>query len=254
MKSRVWVAAFLLLPIGALLGAGGGQYTPMGSLPAAHGSLKCFTAPAGSHAWKTDEGSGTTLADSLGSNTATLAGNYTWNGAIAPLTNAIQNTDATGTGNATLIDYDGTTPFTISAWTAIASNSFQTIISDQGSNTQGYAIGYDNSASGMFLWLQGASNFLYITGCSVPNDGSLHMLTATYDGSGTATGSNLYMDGIHCTPTVGGSPVTIPFHTNAVVTTLGLGVNSGKWGNILIIPAALDSTQVSCLHSTPYNY
>lgn len=82
MKIRLWVSAFLLLPLGALLGAGSGQSIPMGALPSTSGLLVSdnFSGSSLSSNWTTLVGSFTVSSGVAGSgdNTATWASTY-WN-------------------------------------------------------------------------------------------------------------------------------------------------------------------------------
>ena len=104
--------------------------------------------------------------------------------------------------------------FTAMAWvkTSRQGNDFLPILTkfDAAAMT-GWAIGLDNSGGGNngptggqlgFFFLASGTPTLGVEAPQVKNDGSWHLVAATYDGSGSANGVKLYIDGLVATNAV----------------------------------------------------
>ena len=106
-------------------------------------------------------------------------------------------------------------PLTALAWfkTTRQEDNFLPILAKIDTSTlTGWAIGLDNndghgnnSATGgqlAFVFVVSGNTTLLVEAPQVKNDGAWHMVAATYDGSGSASGVKLYIDGLLATNAV----------------------------------------------------
>ena len=225
--SGIVLALLLLLQIGGKAGMGGVAGTGGGPSP----FNPCLVS-----AWPMNEGSGLTLHDTSigGTNTATIsgAGAVTWtanlikSGVTSPSWNASGNALATST---TLTNFTGSTPFSVSVW-ANPSPSSSTLFGtlNTGSNFIGWELavksvaGPPAVATDFFLINNYPSNAIDIQTTSTLS--GLNYIVVTYDGSKTAAGSLIYINGFVQTTSINANTLTAS-------TASGLPVRFGARNN-----------------------
>jgi hypothetical protein len=159
-------------------------------------------------AWAMNEGTGLTLHDSStgGTNTAAIntGASVTWtansikSGVTSPVWNGSGDAIASST---TLTNFDGTTPFSISIWINPSNNSDATYIGTlnaPGNVYQGWELGLNFGINPVFYLINSyvGNNYLQVTGNSFSiNPGNLYYVVVTYDGSRTASGVKIYVNG-----------------------------------------------------------
>jgi Concanavalin A-like lectin/glucanases superfamily len=210
--------------------------------------------------WKMDEGSGLILHDSIGSNDATIntGPSVTWtansikSGVTSPVWNASGYALAS---NATPTNFDGTAPFSVAVWFKANAVGGQTLLGNMASASgfKGWSLEIQQTGgnfSPLFILINtSGSNQLGVLASTSYATGGLHYLVATYDGSRTAAGAKLYVDG---------SLVSVSglFDSLTASTASGLPVRFGARDNATnkfngamaydqIFNVALTSTQIS---------
>ena len=152
-----------------------------------------------------DGGSSTTFADSCGtSNTETKqAGTFTWaTNSPLPGSTATFSSTAYATGaNQTQTNFDGTTAFSFSTWVKFSDlSTFRTVLStlDPAASFKGWELGTNTAPVQFNVWLANAigSNALETLGSTVLATNTLYYVVFTYDGSRTAAGAKLYVNGV----------------------------------------------------------
>ena len=152
-----------------------------------------------------DGGSSTTFADSCGtSNTETnQAGTFTWaTNAPLPGSTATFSATAYATGaNQTQTNFDGTTAFSFSTWVKFSNlSTFRTVLStlDPANNFKGWELGTNSPTVQFNVWLSNniGTNALETLGSTVLATNTLYFVVFTYDGSRTAAGAKLYVNGV----------------------------------------------------------
>ncbi len=103
-------------------------------------------------------------------------------------------------GNESLFDIEFNQPFTLSSWintTNSANDDFIIAKEENSGNFRGYYYLIDNGAGGVINCLieSSAANLIQVRGSTVVRDGSWHNVVCAYNGSGTAAGVTLYVDG-----------------------------------------------------------
>jgi hypothetical protein len=187
-----------------------GQYVPSGAVfPHA---LACSP----NSAWPMNEGSGLTLNDTSGhSNTATInsAGSVTWTTPGGGLVGTFPDWTGTGFGLATsttLNNFDGTTPFSVGFWekTDVPSveSAFLSTLNASAGTFQGWEVQKTSTGEVIFFLINtfpsNAIDVLTASGASVDN-GALFYIGVSYDGSKTAAGVKIYINGaVQATSTV----------------------------------------------------
>lgn len=163
-------------------------------------------------------------------------------------------------GNAANLNFDKDDPFTLSIWFKLNTGSKNQRLADKSnSSARGYSffIRSTNRVSFALTSVVTPENQIAINGSTtLVIDGSWHNFTVTYDGSQTAAGTKLYLDGILETPTVLQDNLTTTtqstgnfhFGVRGVDNSLPLDglLNSGAVWN-----KALDAAAVMEVSSTP---
>ena len=160
--------------------------------------------------WKLDESAGTSAADSSGgANTGTLTNGPVWQPTTGGISNGALSFDGVDDyvdiANESNFDFDRTDPFSISAWVYDNKTSgFSYVVTKvlNGTNWPGYRFMLDSTNRKLYGLLVG------VTGGTAGGDaidvrtyaGTLsvnawHHIAMTYDGSATAAGVRLYIDG-----------------------------------------------------------
>ena len=162
--------------------------------------------------WKFDETSGSTASDSSGNgNTGTLNGSPTWapgmdNGALTFVSTINQYVDV---GNAAGLNFERTQPFSIAAWIYVVSPGccpYEHIVTKRDTLTfQGIELDDTLGANAVAANIAGTDS-TNITVESTPGDlsplSTWHHVVMTYDGSSTAAGVKIYVDGVNQTLSV----------------------------------------------------
>ena len=159
--------------------------------------------------YRFDDGNGSTiLEDVFSNNDGTLTNmdeNTDWaaSGALAgaPLQNALAldgTGDFTNSGNIAAVNFDRLDPFTIEAWIQTLGTGLQTVVGMQeeiGGGT-GYRMFLNDSLLRMSFNNTSGTNQLAVNaqGSNI-NDGQWHHIAVTHDGTGTAAGISLFIDG-----------------------------------------------------------
>lgn len=180
-------------------------------------------------AWPMNEGSGLTLHDVSvgGTNTATIntGASVTWqSNAGLPGTTTLWN----GSGfalaaSSTLTNFDGSLPFAVAGWYTFSSAS-ATFIGDLDTSINR---GWELQESGSNLYFNLFNSFpsptLQVHTTSTVS-AALHYAAITYDGSRSAAGVHIYIDGSNVT-------ITSVFDTLAGTTATGLPARFGARDN-----------------------
>lgn len=214
--------------------------------------------------WKMNEGTGTVAHDSSPSTNDLTITNGGWSGAVSPLTNMVT---LSGTGNMesannTNQNFDFNQPFSVSAWFEITTTSVeQTLVGhlDTASNFRGWELdlnGFASPASLTFLLISTyPSNLINVLLTGISN-AVLYNVVVTYDGSATAAGVKVYLNGVlHATSVVND---TLSATTqNSIPIFLGArndGTNklTGEIGPTYIWDRVLTSSEAASVFSNPY--
>ena len=229
--------------------------------------------------WKLDEASGTSAADSSGNgNTATVTPNATGFWVAGKINNAgnfngtTQYVDAANPSN---FNFERTQPFTLAAWVNRTSTTGEDdIIAKMGPSTVtwvGYSLFFDNNgttttcngvgctsncvAVSINSTLVSSDEACVVAKTTPAGTGAWHHIVATYDGSSTAAGIKIYVDGSAQTTTA--SPDTL---TASILTATDLKIGTdipgqsdefvGKLDDVRVYNRVLSAAEVTQL----YNY
>jgi hypothetical protein len=237
--------------------------------PGVYGSASSGPTPV--EQWLMNEGSGQTFLTSSSSGDNLIGSNITWAAVagfpgLVPVFNG-SNTSATG-ANQTNTNFTGTTPFSVSLWALInaftapsgagGAGTFVTTL--QGGNFTGWEVSINGTGStptnGAFTMDLGNNfndgNAIQVVTHSLSPLGDVHNFVATYDGSQTAEGVKLYIDGVAQAVTIsqdglsGSIANTQPVVVGARATNGG-GFFDGSMADIRIYDVELTSSQVSTI-------
>jgi hypothetical protein len=223
--------------------------------------------------WKLDESSGPSAADATGNgNTGTWTNSPTYT-ASGKINGALTFANATDTyvdvANPSNFAFERTNAFTLAAWiyrtsTATEGNILAKVLSSAG--WTGYSFWMDFNGASFFCTSNcvkvtlvndvGTSNTLYVSADNTPAaTGAWHHVAATYDGSSTAAGVKIYVDGV-----AQATVVIIDNLTASILaaTDLKIGVDvtgqtdafTGRIDDARVYNRALSAAEVTAL----YNY
>jgi len=180
---NIWDRALSAIEVGQLYNGGKGLYANTSVAPFSTNLL---------YAWHMDEGSGSTLVDSIGSNHATITNAETWGTdkvlhypRTTKITNCLVHSGANDDYGYRTVDGLGTaaSPFTANIWfKSTGGTDYMTAIS-WGTGTAGHPISLMcvRSATGYLYTETGSGANTIYSGASVVDD-VWHMGTITYDG------------------------------------------------------------------------
>jgi hypothetical protein len=185
--------------------------------------------------WAMTDGSGSAFADSCGtSNTQTLfAGSLTWgtNAGLPGSTATFSSTAIAQGANNTATNFNGAQPFSVSAWIKLTAGNLtdnRTIISDlqtaAGNLYSGWELGIAGTAELNVYLISNFSTNNYINVHTAVNTlalNTLYYVVMTYDGSKTAAGVVIYVNGVAQTTTVVQNSLTGSTSSTANVTLGG---------------------------------
>jgi arylsulfatase A-like enzyme len=208
--------------------------------------------------WKLDDGSGSTAADTAGSNTGTLIGSPlpAWTSGVnggalefGGVTN--QEVTATVTGLPT-----GAAPRTISLWLSADASVLDQKFFAYGSNANGASFGWTLEDAGgipTIFFRHGGGNFRY-TGQAVPLGPWVHVAIVVPDGATLTNQVLLYLNGSPVSGVQGdGSPRTLNTASSVVVLGgdyPGGGATNleGRLDDVRIYNSALTGTEIQALY------
>jgi hypothetical protein len=181
------------------------------------GGAPIITCPAIS-SWPMNEGSGLVLNDTSGSaNTANIdnAGAVTWgsNSGFPGTTPLWNGTAGAAASNTVITAFDGTTPFTISLWMHPNNTSGAALMSTFATlaNFAGWEVTYNGSPATISFFLVNnlGVNYIQVAGSLVVSGAGPHYVVVTYDGTKTAAGVKIYVDGVKDTNIVTSDTLTL---------------------------------------------
>ncbi len=214
--------------------------------------------------WNFDEGSGTSAADSSGGgSTGTLINTPTWTtgGKInSALTFANASNNYVDVSNPANFAFERTNPFTLAAWVYRTSTVHENdIIAKMGAPSAwtGYDLFLPASSSDITISLNNSSGSNAIavsTTSAAVTTNAWHHIVETYDGSSTAAGVKIYVDGVLQPMTVNSDSLTASI---LVATDLKIGTDvpaqgdsfDGKIDDIRIYNRALSAGEVWRLYN-----
>ncbi len=221
-------------------------------------------------AWGCTEGSGTSCADSGPNNNALTITSGTWSGTSAPLTNSVVfNGSSTRLDAATQrgTNFTNTTPFSVSTWINLGSSASGALFStsDTSAGNKGWEISTEScSGNCINVWLINTygSNWINVqTSASAYTTAAWHNIVVTYDGSSTAAGVKVYVDGVSKALTVIADTLT---GTIANTKTLRMGMrtegtqlklpNNTKMGATSLWNRVLAAADIMVLYNSPYGW
>jgi Concanavalin A-like lectin/glucanases superfamily len=219
--------------------------------------------------WLMNEGSGQTFftSSASGDNLVGSGATITWESATGfpgtvPFFFDSNGIPVTATGlNQTNTNFTGTTPFSISLWALIQSFNHDggTFINTfQGAGLVGWEVGVNGgpASSDLFnldLVNSASSNALEVTTTTSPSLGVIHHFVATYDGSQSASGVALYIDGIAQATIAAQNNLsssianTQPVKVGARANPAGDDAFVGNMADLRIYNVQLTSAQVSAI-------
>jgi hypothetical protein len=161
--------------------------------------------------WPMNEGSGFVFHDVSGNgNTANSGGGFTWqSNAGFPGTTPLWTTPGGTCGNCStniaLTNFNGSVPFSASVWINENTGAETTMLSTTANflNYQGWEFEKRSGQNVVLFWIANTytGNTIQIHGTANINNGARHYVVVTYDGSQTAAGMKIYVDGVADTTT-----------------------------------------------------
>lgn len=203
--------------------------------------------------YKFDEGSGTTIADSVGNHTVTGHANATWtpsgkSGAALDI-NSTSGRSFSPTNQTDLQFNPRADPFTISVWVRTTSTSTYKTIFDKNDGTATHYKAWTTSLNNVEAVSGGTAKTVSAAGPPALNDGNWHLVTLTnFNRSGTWYFRVYYDNGTTYSEMPSGDK------TNAALLRIGsLTSGSNSWSGQLddfrIYNRALSATEVGELHA-----
>ena len=208
--------------------------------------------------WHLDESSGTNASDSSGnSNDGTLTNMNTpscWvSGMFGNALSFDGVDDYVSIANESNFDFDWDDAFTIEAWVKTSSDEILNIVSkmDNESPNTGYQlikhrnVQYDPSGDNklyFFLIDTYNSDMIVVYGSTDITDGSYHHVVVTYDGTGTDSGVQIYVDGSPETMYTRGSWNSLS-GADSILNNLPLQI-SGREGSNYVFDGKIDEVRI----------
>ncbi|MBY0369703.1 hypothetical protein K2X33_03390 [bacterium] len=155
-------------------------------------------------------------------------------------------------GNASALSFDKTSSFTFETWMRSTSTTATiAILGKMGSSPfPGYGLYMNYPSTGVIGWQlinTYPTNLLTVYSTTTVNDGAWHHVALTYDGSSTAAGTKIYIDGTASTNTFANTLTGAT--TNSAAFTVGARSGSLNWGGEIAILRAynrkLTSSEIS---------
>jgi hypothetical protein len=217
--------------------------------------------------WKINEGTGTEFLDYSGNDnfiafsSSPSLGN--WNtvaglpGSAFVFDGDANNVNFPAGQSAGPTNFNGSTPFSVSAWVYPSNlTALITIIAAMSPGLTGWAMQMNSAELEVYL-VSTLSAFAQVTGAFAFSDNTLYQVAFTYTGNGSATGIALYVDGAPITTVVGTNTLdggnTQPDSVPSVGYSAGNEIGQaflGAIADIRIYDVLLTSAQISTLYST----
>jgi hypothetical protein len=198
--------------------------------------------------WKLDESSGTTASDQQTNNPGTLTNGPTWAATGGKINGALGfdgTNDYVAVSNGDNFDFEYTQPMTISAWVNRTSNTSEDDIFEKWNTagSRGYGA-FFNPSDDHYYFTQATSSGAYnkVHTTSTLSTGTWYHVVATSDGSGTAAGMKLYVDGVQAATTVDANVLgggTIRNSDNP-----GIGAENASGTAVTVFHGSLDDVRV----------
>jgi hypothetical protein len=221
-------------------------------------------------AWPVNDGSGSTVADVSGNaNNIAVAGTPLWqsNSGLPGTTIFWQALCTPGchannfaqASSATLTNFTGSSAFSVAAWIATTATTSQVFLSTLKTtgNFQGWELGSDVTGplrlSFYLINSVGGNTYLLVNGSTTLSTGALFYVVSTYDGSGSASGVKLYVNGVAETMTTVHNTFS-GSAANAVPVLMGTRTDStspmsGPIAFAEVYSSVLTSTQVAAYYA-----
>ena len=179
--------------------------------------------------WPCSEGTGTTCAESVSGNTATLTGN-TWSSdsTFSPYT-AFAGTTGNGglSANNANANFTNTTPFSLSAWIKIGSSASGNIITDGVNNGAGFFWYGSGLSMGMALLNNSSSNNNnWSAAANSLTANAWNHVVVTYDGTAGVSAVKFYVNGALVAQPTGSGNGTLTGSIANTVNALAFGKNT----------------------------
>lgn len=200
------------------------------------------------------DGSGSTFADATCNDNTITASNITWGSGTGVTSPTFNGSTSTAVATQTAItNFDGTKPFSISVWSnasvAAAITLVGTIVPSE--NYQGWEFGLDGQLI-FYLLNNYPSNYIEVTANDCLTTTICNYIV-TYDGSQTAAGVSLYIDGALESPTTLADSLSattasgVPIHVGS--RSDGTNAYSGSMSNLQIFPGVFSSGQIAAIQT-----
>jgi len=128
------------------------------------------------------------------------------------------------------LDFDGSTPFSISTWVYVNTSKQQAIISKEsaGNNFTGYIAQIQSSNQVLFYFGSnyGGGDYLSCQTTNTLTTNTWQMVTITYDGSKSVAGINIFLNGVSSTLSIFRNTL-VGSTSNSINTNIGAAVSSG---------------------------
>ena len=190
--------------------------------------------------------------DSFGTNNGLVTGTTLYTGGVYGPAFNFNGATSISTADAPF-DFDRTNPFTLSFLTKYSGNAI-TLIADKGPNTgPGYTIRTLTDGNLRFILRSTIGNEIRVDTSSPTNDNNWHNIVMSYDGSSTAAGLSIYVDGNLVPKVVGSDTLTASILNNdpLIIGSLATGTNyfTGSIDEVQIWNVELSSNDVTNLYA-----
>ena len=102
-----------------------------------------------------------------------------------------------------IANFDHNDPFSLEAWVKTSYSGVQTIMSRNVNSTQiGWLFHIRANNKPAIFFANAVANYVMVENTNAINDGAWHHIVVTHDGSGTAAGINVYVDGVASNNTI----------------------------------------------------
>jgi hypothetical protein len=209
---------------------------------------------------KLNDGSGSTAVDSSANgNNVTLTASPTWGtGSLA-----FDGSSQSGVGAATGVNFQDNNSWSIAAWIKTTATTSAAIMGTWTFDTpggSGVRLCVSDASAGILSLLiantiEDAPHSIYrlAHGSTTCNDGNLHFIVATYDGSAAASGIKFYLDGVSDTTHVDNdtAPGTLA-NANFFLARIGGSVPQffpGTLNEVGVYSRVLSPTEISTLNT-----
>jgi hypothetical protein len=212
--------------------------------------------------WKINEGSGTSFLN-YEAGPAMTEPNPVWasNAGFPGSSNTFGGNTAAAVSYSALYDFSNVQPFSASAWGTVGGAGLEGglfgNVNDTNGTYQGWDVFYDNSSGRLYFEIFNniSNNFnqVYIA-ASALGIGTIFHAVFTYDGSGSASGMKVYVNGVAQTVTVASNTLTATSTNGTIPFCIGGRYSTGTvWQGVIadvrLYNSALTQASVTSLYS-----